>query len=297
MLKVLRKVAPPNTVSEEQWVAVEHFFALTSSGNRLFALLLRLVNEIDEPTWDFDQQHPDPLHDVREYLLPCLLAAWADTAAAPLILSGRYEDAAVPLVESDSLVFCERGTLQEVNLPLLLALLSDLLGKIPSYVVLPQSSSLPDLQQSLLTSQLNIVLFAELGHESARCCLGAVAGEDVEHSDELADAVSELARLKFGASLDEVNAEYEYQARDRVGSEGLFGQDWSWANELLARCPIPYVFAEQLSEKLLATRKAPTAAEFVEYCSLFLPRPLESSRTGAGELDVIRDGANVKIQH
>lgn len=224
--------------------------------NRALALLFRLIEELNSPTWNCARDEPHALHEFAERLLPLLLLLWSDTAAAPLLFASP---AANP--GPQSLILVEPGMLEQESLPMLLALTLPMATPEDTYAVVRLGASAQVLKRAAVALHHEPVFVAEVDDSGAVLVPLTIDGRDDSHGRAWAKAkvfkggeelIRELSRLKHGRRSDIVASEWRKDAYGLGAEKALFQGDPRWVSEILARCPVPARFARRFIDRATA---------------------------------------------
>ena len=204
--------------------------------NRMLALFLRLVDELNNPTWDCDRDCPGEFHELVEPLLPPLLMVWADPPAAAMLFASRE----APLYLGDRILLVEPGVLHPHNVHLLLPLIRPLFIPAATWMVTGPGGE-----------ELSGVEHVWVDGMEARTSV-PMEGDPLGEPDvELAANIRQLSRLKFASDSFIVGQEISDVVREKgpkFAKQALFDAD-SQAAELAAWCQDPAAFSRRLPDQ------------------------------------------------
>jgi len=252
--------------------------------NRALALLFRLIEELNSPTWNCAREEPHALHELAERLLPLLLLLWSDTAAAPLLFASLAADPG-----PQSLILVEPGMLEQESLPMLLALTLPMATPEDTYIVIRSGPSAQALNRSAVVLQREPAFVVEV-EEGGLALVPSVWSPDGPRDHPWADArvnerqgevIRELSRLKHGRHSDIVAAEFSEESRGLTAEKALFQGDPRWVSEMLARCPVPARFAKRLIDR--APSKHTIAFDVIDLLAPLLSEAAERVLGKGGE--------------
>lgn len=252
--------------------------------NRALALLLRLVEELNSPTWNCASEEPHALHELVERLLPLLLLLWSDPAAAALLFASPAADPG-----PQSLILVEPGMLEEESLPMLLALTLPMAPPEDTYLVIRSGPSAQALNRAAVVLQRESAFVAEVEEgglalvPSASSPNGPLdrAWADARVNERHGELIRELSRLKHARHSDLVAAELSEEARGLVAEKALFQGDPRWVSEMLAICPFPARFAQRFIDR--APGKHTVAFDVIDLLAPLLAEVAERVLGKSGE--------------
>ena len=221
--------------------------------NRALALLFRLIDELNSPTWNCAREEPHALHELAERLLPLLLLLWSDTAAAPLLFISLAADPG-----PQSLILVEAGMLEQESIPMLLALAFPMAAPEDTYIVAQSGASIQALNRSAAFLQREPGFVVEV--EEGGLALTPAAWSPDARRDEawagasvraaIEDPLRKISRLKHGRPSAIVDHEILVDAKGLIATNALLSGTSRWVSEMLTRCPVPARFARRLIDSI-----------------------------------------------